>query len=479
MLSFGGIPFAAPPVGDRRFAPPQPVEPWTEPRDASRFAKGSPQRPGEGLTSAVALPWDEAECLNLNVQTPGLDGSGPVMVWIHGGDFHHGMGAIPWYNGSRFAANGDVVVVSINYRLGAFGFTALDHLNNDPSLTGSGAAGILDQVAALEWVRDNIANFGGDPARVTVAGESAGAFSVGTLMTLPAAQPLFAQAILQSGAGHAVHTATQGVGVAAWLMEEAGIAVDADGPAALRALSADQLLDAQEAVYARPGHLLELVNSPFYPVVDDTVIPRRPIDAIASGAGADKPVLIGTNADEMTLWGTHMVSDDRLEKVVGRIHPDAATTIERYRDAGRASTAGEVAVAIGSDAMFGVPALRMADARAKHDASTFLYRFSWKSRAFDGGLGACHALEIPFVFDNLHQPGVKEFIGEGPSPQPVADAMHSAWTSFIHDGVPEVADGPTWPTYDPANRDLIDFGDTTTVGADPVAATLDCWDGVR
>ncbi|NNE74141.1 MAG: carboxylesterase/lipase family protein [Acidimicrobiales bacterium] len=475
VLSFAGIPYAAPPVGHNRFGPPQPVEAWSEPRDATRFTKGAPQRPGDGLTSAAALPWDEAECLSLNVQTPAVDGARPVMVWIHGGDFRHGMGAIPWYNGARFAEQGDVVVVSINYRLGAFGFTYLDHL--DDELAGSGVVGILDQLAALQWVQDNIASFGGDPERVTIAGESAGAFSVGTLLSLPAAQPLFAQAILQSGAAHAVHDAEQGQGVARWLFEAAGVA--SGSVEGLRSLGAERLLDAQEELYGRSPAELGLMNSPFYPVVDGVVLPRRPIDAIAAGVGCDKPVLMGTNADETRLWGTQQTTDDRLEGFVARTHPDPAAAIDRYREAGRATSAGDLAVAIGGDAMFGVPAVRMADARAAHGADTWMYRFSWQSRAFEGALGACHALEIPFVFDNLHQPGVDLFIGPGPDPQPVADIMHATWISFLRHGRPGFDGGPEWLAYSPEQRSLIDFDTTTTWRPDPVIDTIDCWSGVR
>ena len=215
---FAGIPYASPPVGDLRFAAPIPPESWEGVRETKRFSPASPQLPGEGLTDRFPVRWDE-DCLYLNVVTPASDDKKrPVYVWIHGGAYRRGQGGVPWYDGTSFASRGDVVVVTINYRLGAFGFTELGQHFGE-KFASSGLNGLLDQIAALEWVRDNIASFGGDPNAVTVGGESAGAFSVANLLASPSAKGLFHRAIAQSGAAFHIHEPDAGAGIASELLE--------------------------------------------------------------------------------------------------------------------------------------------------------------------------------------------------------------------------------------------------------------------
>src|SRR3712207_215533 len=247
---FRGIPYARPPVGELRFRPPQPPEPWAGARPATAFGSIAMQSPSplENLFGAAERPSMSEDCLYLNIWTPGLDGARrPVMVWIHGGAFVTGSGSTPWYDGTRFAARGDVVVVTLNYRLGAFGFLHLADLIGE-SFVGSGNAGILDQAAALAWVRDNIAAFGGDPENVTIFGESAGAMSVGTLLALPAARGLFQRAILQSGAASNAMSRERANEVAGRLLEALGI--PREKSETIRDVPARDLLAAQGRVYA-------------------------------------------------------------------------------------------------------------------------------------------------------------------------------------------------------------------------------------
>jgi para-nitrobenzyl esterase len=478
-LRFLGIPYAAPPVGPLRFRPPAPAEPWSGVLDASRPGPAAPQLPGTGLTNSLPVRWDE-DCLTLNVVTPAVDDARrPVLVWIHGGDYRHGQGAIPWYDGAGFARAG-IVTVTINYRLGALGFTDLGAL--DPAYGGAGVAGSLDQVAALRWVRANIGAFGGDPDRITVAGESAGAFSVATLLASPAAAGLFRRAILQSGAGHHVHTRESSGTVARMLLHELRL----DDPAQLAGVDPVDLLEAQAAVESAAGDPfgrdgLRLPCGPFYPTLDPALLDARPVELAARGAGSDVAVLIGTNADETTLFGMGQARDlDHVATVLRRRVADADAVLDAYRAARPDAAPSELLVAATSDWTFRIPAIRLAEARlAAGAAPTWMYGFSWRSRAFDGALGATHALEIPFVFDTLDAPGVGLFLGEGPTPTALAATMHAAWAAFVRGDDPTPALGLDWPAYTLDGRAVHDFGEPCRLVADPGRAERLAWEGRR
>ena len=470
-LLFAGIPYAAPPIDGLRFKAPQAHEPWTEPLSALKFGPAAPQVATGGMTDSAQVRWSE-DCLTLNISTPACDDAArPVMVWIHGGGYRTGQGSIPWYNGARFSTNGGIVVVSINYRLGALGFTDLSHLGDEYAL--SSVNGTLDQIAALRWVADNIAAFGGDPQRVTIAGESAGGFSVATLLGCTAAQGLFLRAIPQSGAAQHTLPAAASARVTEKFLGELGI----DDAIGLEAVSTDNLLQAQMATIkhfesgAGMTNELGVAVSCFYPAHGNSLLPEAPLDAIASGCGSDVALLTGSNADETTLWGYGDVDEEKLERIARSY--GAENALATYRRTRPDADPTALAIALTTDHMFRIPAIRLAEARAAHTGDTWLYLFNWASRAFEGRLGATHALEIPFAFDNLDRAGVDLFLGPGDSPQQVADVMHGAWTRFITDG------DPGWQRYDLEQRTTMVFDSESGAVDNPAAAEREAWDGIR
>src|SRR5437763_5992437 len=294
---FRGIPYAQPPLGELRLRGPIAVEPWTGVRPAHTFGCWAPQAPPV-TTLSGEMPGAQAEdCLALNVWTPSTDGARPVMVWIHGGGFVNGSGASSLYGGSRLAARGDVVVVTVNYRLGVLGFLAHRDLADEACGGAAGNWGLLDQVAALRWVRENIAAFGGDPGNVTIFGESAGGMSVADLLVMPSARGLFRRAIVQSGPPNAT-TIERAEEVTAKLVAELGVA----SPAALRDVPTQAILDAQAVVVAER----RAAGLPLVPGVDGVSIPTPPMQALADGAATGVDVMIGTNRDEAKMF---MVSD--------------------------------------------------------------------------------------------------------------------------------------------------------------------------
>ena len=499
VLLFAGVPYAHAPVGPLRFAPPRPPAPWTGVRDATAFGPQAPQV--GGTMEAIAgggqtAPWSE-DCLTLNVQTPACDGGRrPVLVWIHGGGFTTGASSVPWYDGTAFCRNGDVVVVTVNYRLGAFGWSHLAHLPDGHDEPEAGNAGLADQVAALQWVRQHIAGFGGDPGNVTVFGESAGAMSVGTLLGTPSAQGLFAKAVLQSGACHHVRTVEQ----AAEVTDRICAALGVHDVAGLRRVSDQQLLDAQVSASnalvrdrARRGDVG--LGLPFGPVLGGATLPEHPLEVVRRGGAAHVPLLLGTTREEWNLFALmarEQLDDAALLARLERIVEDPAQMVAVYRQALDTDPDGAPAhdalwSAIMTDRVFTIPAIRLAEAQSAHrPADVFAYRFDWASSALDGRLGSCHALEIPFVFDGLHQPGVAFFTGDAP-PAVLATAMHRAWIAFARTGSPQHDGLPAWPAYGRAGRATLHFDarsdgpDGTlacTVRHDPAPEQRAAWDGV-
>jgi para-nitrobenzyl esterase len=484
ILQFRGVPFAASTGGANRFLPAQPVEPWDGVRDCTKRGPAAPQPPSalESVLGGQQGAQGE-DCLSLNITTPGLDGSRPVLVWIHGGAFVGGSGSVPWYDGESFARNGDVVVVSINYRLGALGFLHVGHLLGD-AYADSGSAGIGDQITALEWVRDNIAAFGGDPARVTIFGESAGGMSVGSILGAPRARGLFGTAIPQSGAAHNATPADTAAAITARVLDYLGLK-ESDADALLTA-PVDELMAAQSAIYLSSaaggggGAGMSGAGMPFQPVVGTPTLPEQPIEAIRSGNAADVRVVTGTTTEEFKLFSAMLRTQEPLDSAGLRARATAALgdrgadLADAYAGNRPEQSADDVWSALVTDFIFRIPAIRLVEAQLTQRDDVFLYEFGHRSTAFGGVLGACHAIEIPFVFDNVHKRGVDGLLGEiGDAERGLASETNATWIATASGDEP-------WTRYDLARRATRRFGgDTPGILDDPAGDERVLWDGLR
>ena len=452
---FRGVPYAAAPVDSLRFSPPQPVPAWHGVRDATEDGPIPPQ--GRSRLAHIMGDFERPQsedCLTLNIWTPAPDSiKRPVLVWIHGGAFSSGAGSLTWYSGERFAANGDMVVVSINYRLGALGFLYLPGVSD-------GNLGLLDQVAALRFVRDNIAAFGGDPDNVTVVGQSAGAASIAILMTMPAARGLFRRAILQSTPfGRMSRKLEDAHQIGGRLLEVLGL--KAEEAEKLKSLPFAQLLTAQSEV-ARLEKKFADALAPFWPVIDGRIYPGEVTPALKAGAGAEIDTMIGTTREEMAAFycidkDVESAKPSAIEGVFASMFKDGHRPY--YDEIARMRASSTNAALLGdlmSDAMFRVGSLRMAEARADQARPAYVYQFDWQSPA---GFESCHCLEIPFVFNNFaswtNSPmlrGAKPVETKG-----LAEAMHGAWIAFARTGKPDHPRLPAWPPYRREDRMTMRF----------------------
>lgn len=474
---FLGMPYAAAPFGVHRFDPPAPVAPWSGLRDASVFAAASPQWPRQPADAAVAMGGGE-DCLALNVWTPtdrAPEARLPVLVWLPGGGFLRGGSQEPLYDGAALARQG-VVFVSLNYRIGADGFMQL--------ADAPANRGLLDQIAALQWVQRHIARFGGDPDRVTVMGQSAGAGALACLLGLPAARGLMRRAILQSpsvGCQTLDEATRMAQGIAGLLgvpATRAGL-----GAVPLEALVRAVARMAGDAALRRrhgigPKHMF-----PLRPVLDGQLLTQKPLDALRSAWSATRPtldLLVGSNREEMNLYVVPGGEIDRITTTqVDDFMRDAGLPPEAlpvYRAAmtarhGTEPSAGEVLVAMQSDFHYRVPARRIAGLAQDVGLRAHLYEFDWRSPMGSGRLGAAHGMELPFVFGTTHTPAGREFCGTQP-PQALGARMQAAWIAFAKTGE------PGWPPHEATTRRLMRFDDPSHEDCDRPEAPMQGWDGI-
>ena len=423
------------------------------------------------------------DCLNLNVWTPALSGSRPVMVWIHGGGFVTGSGTGLWTEGRAFARRHDVVVVTINYRLGALGFLTVEDPQNETGYACN--AGLLDQVAALRWVHENISAFGGDPERICLFGESAGASSVTTLLGTPSAAGLFSRAIVQSGGGGLCHDLAGARSTGEQFAAKLGVPYDRGTLAALRRVDAATLLAAQAALTAE-------ARVPFRPVVDGHHLPATPLDAIASGSAVSVPLIVGTNTDESKLFRLLAEASgkpdvnlaDRLTACFTDSAAESRLVAQLIQELLRTYRALAVDDAdawdiIATDRTFRTAARELMETQSKAGGAVYSYEFGVTTPVCDGKLGSCHALEIPFVFGNLRNPGVAEFIGndvaEGSAAAVVSAAMNATWAEFARAGQPVLGEIPPWPQFRPESGRQMYFRADIQVRGDPHQARTLLW----
>lgn len=486
VLAFKNIPYAASPSGEARWQAPKPPESWTGVRDGSKSGPLSWQV-AEPPTGPLAMnpdappPTMSEDCLSLNVWTPAADSNRrPVMVWIHGGAFVSGAGSTPMYQGARLVSRGDVVVVTINYRLGPLGFLNLNEITGG-RIPSTGNEGLLDQAFALQWVQDNISAFGGDPNNVTIFGESAGGMSVGSLLALTEAKGLFHKAVPQSGAAHTTNTVAESGQVASKLLAALGISPNSDLHR-LFEVSPEELIRVGSEVSAELGWMC------YQPCVEGSQLPARPIDCIASGSADGVKVLVGCTKDETTLFNAmdpqmQTLTEEQLLKRAGprRGRPDLSSIALGYRDAfaeeGVEVTPADIFNAFESDRAFRIPGIVLAETMNARGQDAYQYLITVESPAMGGVLKSCHAIDIGYVFGtrDLNE-GTRNFFGGEPEHAALTDVVMDAWLAFAHTGNPRTEALAEWTKYEPEKRSTAIFGCPASVENAPMERLRALWD---
>jgi para-nitrobenzyl esterase len=487
---FKGVPYGGDTSGEGRFRPPRPPRPWSGVKDCTEYGPSCPQMTVEQMLGVPVPPESEGrmgtrsfepvtgeDCLVLNIWTPAAGPSAglPVLVWLHGGGWSTGSASWPLYDFANLARHGDAVVIGINHRVGLLGFLDLSSVSEQ--FADSGNVGMLDVVAALEWIRDNIAGFGGDAGNITVFGESGGGAKVATLLGMPAGRGLFHQAVAVSGSMLAAQRPDHAASHAEAVLELVGVGHDMEK---LQAIDVSQLIGAEVALPGREGSAL-VRRRGFSPVLGRS-LPEHPAEAIRGGLSRDVTLLSGCNRDESLGFLFHdpelwtLSADAVLERLRAMLGDKAERVLAAYGAAHPEDTPTSTFIAASTDAMFRVPQIRLAEAKVQGGGNpTYMHLFTWGLTDPTGRVRSPHGIDMPYFFDNVD----KAPMSQGPHAERLASTMSGVLSTFAHTGVPGFDGLPTWPPYTLESRATMLLGLEPVVENDPGGAERASWSAIR